>query len=172
LISPTDYRSQLLAEIKDGTAKECFATHLYENREEYGLNDHETMFAGDTPIPNSPAQEINFPLRKLCAYSVLNAIEGGSDTTRATLNLLTAAMATHPDFVERARKELDAVCGDAGRLPTFEDQAKLPLVTAVIKETLRWKPFVESGSPRHPAPWFHMNYFYVLCSLSQMLEFY
>ena len=76
---------------------------------------------------------------------MLNAIEGGSDTTRATLNLLTAAMATHPDFVERARKELDAVCGDAGRLPNFEDQAELPLVTACIKETLRWKPFVESG---------------------------
>ena len=56
-------------------------------------------------------------------------------------------MATHPDFVERARKELDAICGeDAGRLPTFEDQAKLPLITAVIKETLRWKPFVESGA--------------------------
>ena len=45
-ITLADYRSQLLAEIKDGTAKECFATHLYENREEYGLNDHETMFAG------------------------------------------------------------------------------------------------------------------------------
>jgi cytochrome P450 len=54
-------------------------------------------------------------------------------------------MATHPDFVARARKELDAVCGDAGRLPCFEDQALLPLVTATIKETLRWKPFVESG---------------------------
>jgi hypothetical protein len=40
------YRGQLLSEIKDGTAKECFATHLYENRIEYGLNDHETMFAG------------------------------------------------------------------------------------------------------------------------------
>jgi len=46
------YRSQLLSEIKDGTAKECFATHLYENRIEYGLNDHETMFAGPAvPCP-------------------------------------------------------------------------------------------------------------------------
>lgn len=125
-------RGQLLAEIKDGTAKECFATHLYENRVEYGLNDHETMFAGTSSVVT-------------ILMAVLNAIEGGSDTTRATLNLFTAAMATHPDFVERARKELDAVCGDAGRLPTFEDQARLPLVTAAIKETLRWKPFVESG---------------------------
>jgi len=153
-ITSADNRSQLLAEIKDGTAKECFATHLCENREEYGLNDHETMFAGKNSLSRPPLPKVLQFLKVLrnlisqlwvCAYLVLNAIEGGSDTTRATLNLLTAAMATHPDFVERARKELDAICGDARRLPTFEDQAKLPLVTAVIKETLRWKPFVESG---------------------------
>jgi cytochrome P450 len=80
---------------------------------------------------------------------VLNAIEGGSDTTRATLNLFAAAMAKQPDFLIRARKEMDAVCGDAGRLPTFEDYDKLPLVTACVKEALRWKPFVESGYILH-----------------------
>ena len=78
--------------------------------------------------------------------TVLNAIEGGSDTTRATLNLFAAAMSFQPDFVARVRKELDAGCGDAGRLPTFEDQPRLLLVTASIKEVLRWKPFVESSS--------------------------
>jgi cytochrome P450 len=83
------------------------------------------------------------PLRRLTL--VLNTIEGGSDTTRATLNLFAAAMASHPDFLVRARKDLDSVCGDAQRLPTFEDYEKLPLVTACVKEALRWKPFVESG---------------------------
>jgi cytochrome P450 len=76
---------------------------------------------------------------------VLNVIEGGSDTSRATLNIFAAAMAKHPDFVTRVRKELDAVCGDAGRLPTFADQERLPLITACVKEALRWQPFVESG---------------------------
>jgi len=78
--------------------------------------------------------------------TVLNAIEGGSDTTRATLNLFAAAMSFQPDFVARVQKELDAGCRDAGRLPTFEDQPRLLLVTASIKEVLRWKPFVESSS--------------------------
>ena len=50
-----------------------------------------------------------------------------------------------PTFVTRVRKELDAVCGDAGRLPTFADQEQLPLITACVKEALRWQPFVESG---------------------------
>lgn len=37
---------RLQAEVEDGTAQECFATHLYRNRKEFGLNDNETMFAG------------------------------------------------------------------------------------------------------------------------------
>ena len=55
-------------------------------------------------------------------------------------------MATQPDFLARARKQLDEVCGDAERLPTYEDQDRLTLVTACVKEALRWKPFVESGN--------------------------
>jgi len=54
-------------------------------------------------------------------------------------------MADQPDFVARVRKQLDEVCGDAKRLPTFDDHDRLPLVTACVKEALRWKPFVESG---------------------------
>ena len=79
-------------------------------------------------------------------FAVLNAIEGGSDTTRATLNVFIAAMATDPEFLVRVRKELDAVC--AGRLPTFEDHAQLPLVTACVKEVLRWMPLVAAGVVR------------------------
>jgi hypothetical protein len=37
---------QLLKEVEDGTAQECFAKHLYRNRKEYGLTDNEAMFAG------------------------------------------------------------------------------------------------------------------------------
>jgi cytochrome P450 len=81
-------------------------------------------------------------------FAVLNAIEGGSDTTRATLNVFIAAMATDPEFLIRVRKELDSVCGQAGRLPTFEDQMQLPLVTACVKEVLRWMPLVAAGVVR------------------------
>src|ERR1700733_11316111 len=77
---------------------------------------------------------------------VLNTIEGGSDTTRATLNVFVAAMATDPEFLVRVRKELDAVCGDAERLPTFDDQVHLPLVTACVKEVMRWRPLNSAGT--------------------------
>jgi cytochrome P450 len=96
----------------------------------------------------TPKRCLQVPIRSpfnFYSLSVLNVVEGGSDTSRATLNIFAAAMAKHPDFVTRVRKELDAVCGDAGRLPTFADQEKLPLITACVKEALRWQPFVESG---------------------------
>jgi cytochrome P450 len=114
---------RLVEDLRRGEAKDCFAAHVYLNREEYGLSETEAMFA------------------------VLNAIEGGSDTTRATLNVFVAAMATDPEFLVRVRKELDAVCGNAERLPTYEDQARLPLVTACVKEVLRWMPLVAAGDP-------------------------
>jgi cytochrome P450 len=78
---------------------------------------------------------------------VLNAVEGGSDTTRATLNVFVSALATDPEFLIRVRAQLDAVCGDARRLPRFDDQPHLPLVTACVKEILRWRPLVPAGIP-------------------------
>jgi len=67
-------------------------------------------------------------------------MEAGSDTTRISLNQLVAGSALYPDWIERARKELDAVCGkNAERLPNLEDAASLPLIKAAVKETVRWK---------------------------------
>jgi hypothetical protein len=44
------FRDQLVREVQEGTAQDCFAAHLYENRKEYGLDDTEAMFAGTHPI--------------------------------------------------------------------------------------------------------------------------
>ena len=42
-------RDQLVREVEAGTAQDCFASHIYEHRKEYGLNDTEAMFAGNIP---------------------------------------------------------------------------------------------------------------------------
>ncbi|KAH7018804.1 cytochrome P450, partial [Ilyonectria destructans] len=50
---------------------------------------------------------------------------------------------------EKARALLEEVCGsNAERLPSFADRPELPYITAVMKETLRWRPFLQSGVPR------------------------
>lgn len=54
---------------------------------------------------------------------------------------MIAGAATYPDWVIRARQQLDEVCGaDAERLPGWEDRDRLPYITAVVKECFRWRP--------------------------------
>jgi cytochrome P450 len=76
-------------------------------------------------------------------------VEAGSDTTRNQNNLLVAAATTDMSWVHRVRKDLDRVCGaNAERLPTYDDIDKLPIIYAVVKESLRWRPNItEPGFP-------------------------
>ncbi|KAF2008786.1 cytochrome P450 [Aaosphaeria arxii CBS 175.79] len=79
--------------------------------------------------------------RESMVFLAGSLIEAGSDTTRVSLNQLAAAAALFPDWVERARKELDEVCGsNAERLPTADDAPRLPYIKAAAKETVRWNP--------------------------------
>ena len=47
-------------------------------------------------------------------------------------------MMDHPEILERAQRELDAVV--RGRLPDFDDEDSLPFVTAIVLESLRYMP--------------------------------
>ena len=66
---------------------------------------------------------------------------------RQTLSALTnfvLAMTLYPKIQERAQAELDEVVGRE-RLPTFQDRQRLPYVSRVVKEVLRWKPVSALG---------------------------
>lgn len=77
-------------------------------------------------------------------------IEAGSDTTRNQNNLVFAAAAVYFEWVVKARKELDEVCGhNAERLADFGDWERLPYIQAVMKEGLRWRSNgADTGVPR------------------------
>lgn len=75
-------------------------------------------------------------------------MEAGSDTSRVTIGQIIAGAATYPDWVKRARAQLDAVCGDAERLPGWDDKPNLKYISAVVKEGFRWRPNIaEIGAP-------------------------
>lgn len=75
-------------------------------------------------------------------------IEAGSDTSRTSTIQMVAAAAVYPEWVKTARTYLDEVCGyNAERLPTLADRERLPYITAAVKETFRWRPFIENGMP-------------------------
>ena len=81
-------------------------------------------------------------------YLTMQLIEAGSDTTRLALNIFVLAALTHSNQFQKARAEVDAVCGDAERLPQFEDESDMPYICAVAKELFRWRPFLV-WTPEH-----------------------
>ncbi|KAI1611780.1 cytochrome P450 [Exophiala viscosa] len=111
--------------IRQGQDPKCFARDMTDLATKYGFDDAQKYF---------------------CAGSI---IEAGSDTTRNQLNIMLAAAAKFPAWVATAQTQLDAVCGDAKRLPTMDDWAQLPYIVAIIKESLRWRPnMTATGTPR------------------------
>lgn len=117
---------RLQEKINDGTARKCFAADFISDPEVEKTMDENTRL-----------------------FALGSLMEAGSDTSRVTLGQIIAAAATYPDWVQRARSELDVVCGaDAERLPQWEDRPQLPYITAVTKEGFRWRPNIaEIGAP-------------------------
>lgn len=72
----------------------------------------------------------------------------GSDTTASTMCTAFLALVTHPETLQAAHAELDAVIGQE-RTPTFEDEASLPYIRALVKEVLRWRPVAVLGGTPH-----------------------
>ncbi|EXJ53388.1 uncharacterized protein A1O5_13377 [Cladophialophora psammophila CBS 110553] len=82
------------------------------------------------------------------AFVAGTMIEAGSDTTSATLNSCIKYLAMSPAVQQRANEELSAVIGDH-RFPTFNDEAQLPYVRAIVKEIPRMRPITRFGTPHY-----------------------
>ncbi|KAL5591178.1 hypothetical protein FOVSG1_010067 [Fusarium oxysporum f. sp. vasinfectum] len=73
-------------------------------------------------------------------------IEGGADTTAAQLLTLILAFALHPGVQEKARREIDEVCGTS-RSPRWDDFKEMPYINCIIKEGMRWRPVAVTALP-------------------------
>lgn len=116
----------LLDEMAKGTAKPCFAVDILQGaaKKEFEVDETEKIYIWTT------------------------LIEAGSDTSRVAILQMIAGAACYPEWATKARALLDVVCdANAERLPTLADRSRLPYITAVMKETLRWRPFLQSGVP-------------------------
>lgn len=113
-----DVRTKLNA----GKAPQCFTRTWLEKQEEYGLSDDEA------------------------AYVIGTLFEAGSGTTAAAMMSFCLAMCHYPEWQQQLQEQLDEVVGD-DRMPDFGDIEQLPLVRAVAKEVLRWRPVTAGGLP-------------------------
>lgn len=86
------------------------------------------------------------------AYSVLNMLLAGRDTTASVLSFVVYFLALHPHVTEKLRAEILQAYGPDGR-PSVEDMKDLKYLRAVLNETMRLFPPVPMNlrlSDAHP----------------------
>jgi len=64
-------------------------------------------------------------------------VPGGADTTVSAISTFFLMMTCYPEIQDKAQAELDRVVGK-GQLPDYSDEAALPYISALVKETLRY----------------------------------
>lgn len=77
-------------------------------------------------------------------YVVGQMAIAGALTIGSPVQSFMLAMLHYPQWQTRLQEEIDHVCDD-GRCPRWEDREKLPLLRAVVKEVIRWRPPVPTG---------------------------
>ncbi|KAF8957829.1 cytochrome P450 [Flammula alnicola] len=70
----------------------------------------------------------------------------GSDTQNVSSQILFMALATHPHVLAKCQAEVDFVVG-SDRLPTYDDEARLPYIKATVRELFRWRPVGPTAIP-------------------------
>ncbi|KAL1718352.1 cytochrome P450 [Schizophyllum commune] len=120
---------------------------------------HEVKESVTNGTPPTPSFTIN-SLEKSADEAVIRdaaatMYNGGTDTTVVTLLNFTLAMLEHPEMQRRAQAELDAVLGPlharegmSGQMPTFEHESQLPYITALVRESSRYRPVTPVVSVR------------------------
>ncbi|QKX58214.1 uncharacterized protein TRUGW13939_05335 [Talaromyces rugulosus] len=84
------------------------------------------------------------------AYVIATLHGGGSGTTLSTMQSYCLAMCHFPEWQKRLHDEIEQVVGSE-RAPNLDDIGNLPIVRAVSKELLRWRPVVPIGIPHRVA---------------------
>ncbi len=62
----------------------------------------------------------------------------GALTIGSPIRSYFLAMSHYPNCQKKLQEEIDTVLG--GRCPQWEDREKLPMLRAVVKEVIRWRP--------------------------------
>ncbi|KAH8889171.1 cytochrome P450 [Thozetella sp. PMI_491] len=71
---------------------------------------------------------------------------GIGSLSAAQMIFFMLSMVRHPHLFARLQEEIERVVGDT-RLPTIDDGPQLPLLRAIIKETIRYYPTTAGGFP-------------------------
>jgi cytochrome P450 len=85
-------------------------------------------------LSNQSESEDSIPMERVLD-EMLTLFAAGYDTTSGALSWATYFLGLHPEVLERAREEVDAVLGQ--REPTWEDVERLEYLQCIFYETIR-----------------------------------
>ncbi|KAI0392201.1 cytochrome P450 [Xylariaceae sp. FL0594] len=120
-------------QMSHGTAEPSFVRTFFET-----WKASESAASRDKKTP--PLQD-----EKEASYVVGQMAIAGALTIGSPIQSFLLAMLHYPYWLKKLQREIDAVCG--GDCPQWEDRESLPLLRAVIKEVIRWRPPVPTGIP-------------------------
>ena len=130
--------------MKRGVAVDCFTTYLINEQKNHGMNNLELAYAAGSPF-GAGVETVSMSFQPSPWTHSLTCVE---QSAGSLASFLLACVKFGKDFIPKAQAELDRVVG-TDRLPTFEDMASLPYVTAIVSETLRWRPVAVLGGTPH-----------------------
>lgn len=91
---------------------------------------------------------------------LLDMFVAGTDTSASTSEWALAELISHPKLLKEAQQELDTVVG-RDRFVSESDLAQLPLLQAIVKETLRIHPSTPLSLPRMAADDCEINGYHI-----------
>ncbi|EME42195.1 hypothetical protein DOTSEDRAFT_81157 [Dothistroma septosporum NZE10] len=136
---------KLLHDVKDemqtGTAPQCWFRGYLERASEFKLTEDEAAYVIGTLF------EAGADMRShMFEPKDIDILLPG--TTAAAMMSFMLAVVLRPTWLAKLQSEVDSVCG-TDRLSTLNDMPRLPIVRAVIKEVLRWRPVTAGGVPHY-----------------------
>ncbi|KAI1434383.1 cytochrome P450 2C3 [Xylaria sp. CBS 124048] len=97
---------------------------------------------------NSDRQEkssTNVTTEYEASYVIGQMAIAGALTIGSPIQSFLLAMLHYPEWQRKLQDEIEEVC--RGACPQWEEREKLPLLRAVVKEVIRWRPPVPTGIP-------------------------
>ncbi|KAJ7152095.1 cytochrome P450 [Mycena filopes] len=125
------------AEVWKILARRFVDVPLAETKRQMAVGIAPPAFASDSLSALNDGDE-NYYTEDAVRATAATVYLGGADTTVSAVNSFVLGMLANPDAQRRAQAEIDSVTRGE-RLPDFGDEALMPYVGAVVKETLRWK---------------------------------
>ncbi|KAK8872507.1 cytochrome P450 [Apiospora arundinis] len=92
-----------------------------------------------------PGDETKWGQEGEATYVVGQMAIAGALTIGSPIQSFLLAMLHFPEWQHKLQQEIDEAC--PGRCPEWDDREKMPLLRAVVKEVIRWRPPVPTGIP-------------------------